>query len=94
MNKQKVLLICLMLFSAGCAGAGSNYLKYKDSLAQIDARAARGEITPLDAANLKLQAEQNYAEARKREEKQFDNDSDRLIKDQNQDLNAAARRYS
>lgn len=91
---MKNIFLILLLVLAGCATVKQPALvKYENAVAEADARAARGEITELEAANLKLAANQEYADFRRRQEKQFSDDSARLIKNQNQDINAASRQF-
>ena len=78
--------------AVGCVGVKSpQLLKYENEIVALDQRAARGEITQLEADNLKLQAHQSYLEARRQEEKLFNDNVDRQIKSQNQDINSVLR---
>lgn len=76
----------------GCTAMKSPLLlKYKNEVMAVDQKVSRGEITAFEADNLKLQAQQNYLEARRNEEKLFASDVDRQIKSQNQEISSALR---
>ncbi len=91
---MKNIWFVILLMLAGCAvGKHPALVKYEAAVTEADARAARGEITQLEAENLKLAANQDYVEARRRQERQLDEDAERLIKNQNQDINAVSRQF-
>lgn len=88
------IFFVFLLVLVGCAvGKHPALIKYEAVVAETDVRVARGEITELEAENLKLAADQEYVEARRRQERQLDEDAERLIKNQNQDINAASRQF-
>ncbi len=89
MRQIRFLILISVLFFAGCASMKSPLLeKYESELAMIDQRAARGEITQTEADNLKLQAQQAYLDARRCEEKSVNDDIERKMQSQNQEVNA------
>lgn len=84
--------IFTLLLSSCAGGKTPELLRYETYASETDQRAGRGEITQMEADNLKMQAYQDYQEARRREERQLLRDSfSQQVKSQNQELNAIAR---
>ncbi len=92
---MKILIgyLVLSLLISACVGArDSRLVKYEAYSAELDQKAARGEISQLEADNLKIQAYQDYQETRRREEQQLLHDSiSQQIKAQNQEINSILR---
>ncbi|HRK60928.1 MAG TPA: hypothetical protein PLY88_00070 [Candidatus Omnitrophota bacterium] len=87
---MKFLLFLVLVSAVGCAGVkGPALLKYESAVANIDQRAARGEISSMESDNLKLQTQQQYLMEKRLEERMLSDESDRQIQSQNQDVNAA-----
>lgn len=88
-------MLAAALLSA-CAGARDPHLlKYETYATEIDQKTARGEISQMEADNLKLQAHQEYQAERRREERELLQDSvSQQIKSQNQEINAVLRQSS
>lgn len=91
--KNKAWLLSMIILFSACAGGKDPLLaKYESYAAETDQRAARGEISQMDADNLKMQAYQDYQEIRRREERQMMNDLvSQQTRAQNQELNAVLR---
>ncbi len=94
MLRNIISLLVVLGLSACAVTEDPLLLKYESETAAIEQQAARGEISQTESDNLKLQAQQEYQLARRREEERLFPDDESVsqqMKSQNQEISAVLR---